>query len=119
MSACPTVHEHPEYKKVFNLKNKEHVAQRKKLKRFLTNAGIYCGDLKKANLSPFRAFPKGNNRFRTLFLGCKECKKEVLAKKCSFCESAEHTMNDAVLFYCGLHNDVYKNGSTAIEKLKK
>lgn len=105
MSSCQTIFEHPSY---IPPKKQEYIKLVDNLKRLLkSDAGHSFGEYKQGDLSPFKGYPRGNVDRRCLFLLCKDCKKEVIKPNCPFCEKAEHSMNDAVLFIVGNHKEVY------------
>ncbi|MHC4123805.1 MAG: hypothetical protein ACYSSI_09555 [Planctomycetota bacterium] len=109
MSACPTVYEHPEFISSYNPINQRHQNIVKKLKDFLmSSSGDFIGEQLKHELSPFKSFPRGRNPMRCSFILCKNCNQVALDPKCGFCQTDMHSINDAVLFYIGEHDKVYK-----------
>ncbi len=119
MSGCPTVHEHPEFQKSFNPQDKNQVKEVIKLKRFLkSNSADFIGEDLKYEMTPLKSFPRGHKNVRCLFILCRDCKKEALDPKCSFCESSGHSMQDAVLFHINSHDSSYKEGEKAFQKYK-
>ena len=120
MSGCPTVHEHPEFKKSYDPQDKHQENEVKKLKRFLkSDSFASIGEDLKYELAPLKSFPRGHKNVRCLFILCQDCKKEALKPKCSFCETDIHTMNDAVLFHINSHESSYKKeGAKVYEKYK-
>ena len=120
MSGCPSVHEHPEFKKSSDPNDKNQQAEIGKLKRFLkADPGHSVGEQLKHELSPFKSFPRGHKDIRILFILCKDCKKEVIKPKCDFCDSSQHLMDDAVLFYSADHEKSYKKGKEIIREYTK
>lgn len=120
MSGCPTVHEHPEFKKSFNPQDKFQENEVKKLTRFLkSDSFASIGEDLKYELAPLKSFPRGHKNVRCLFILCQDCKGQALKPKCDFCETEIHTMNDAVLFHINSHEGSYKKeGTKAFEKYK-
>jgi len=116
MAKCPAIHEHQEFSKSYNSRNKKEVYETTKLKRFLKSEdGDRVGEYLKGDLAPFKSFPRGNTETRCLFILCKDCNKKLLSTKCEFCNTAIHTMNDAVLFYItSEHDETYKKGKKIV-----
>lgn len=118
MSGCPSIHDHPEFTASFDINNKRQDYEVKKVKKFLKANPLSTGETLKYELSPFKSFPRGHQNTRVVFILCRDCKKEVLKPKCTFCESSEHNMNDAVLFYISSHDRAYSQGQETIIKYK-
>ena len=120
MSGCPTVHEHPEFKKSYALQDKHQENEVKKLKRFLkSDSFASIGEDLKYELAPLKSFPRGHKNVRCLFILCQDCKGLALKPKCDFCETEVHTMKDAVLFHIDSHDSAYKKeGAKVSEKYK-
>lgn len=119
MSGCPTVHEHPEFQNSYNSKDKTQEKEVIKLKRFLRSTSAdFIGENLKHDLAPLKSFPRGHKNVRCLFILCKDCKKEALSPKCSFCESDIHTMGDAVLFHINSHDASYRESKKVFKKYK-
>jgi hypothetical protein len=119
MSSCPNVHEHPEFKASYDTTNKNQVREVAKWTRMLKSpSGHFVGEYLKHDLAGFKSAPKGRNAIKTLFILCKDCKKEIIRPNCSFCGSNEHSINDAVLLYIGEHDETYKEGKRRILQLK-
>ena len=118
MSECKEIHHHPEFNNSFNPKNKAQVYEVDKLKRYLKTNVATTGEQLKGDSVPLKSFPRGHKDIRCLFILCRDCKKEALEPKCSFCESDEHSMDDAVLFYIGAHDEAYKEGKKKFQEYK-
>ena len=100
MSGCPTVHEHPEFKKSYDPSDSDQVKLINKIKRFLASPSyLSFGEYLKHALAGFKSHPHGRTNRKCVFILCRDCKAEILKKRCSFCRQEGHTMNDAVLFY--------------------
>ncbi len=121
MAFCPAVHYHSEFEKSYNPNNKKQKYEVDKLCRYLkSNCGDAAGEQLKYEFTPFKSFPRGKTDLRCLFILCKDCKAEILKKKCKFCRKSDHTMNDAVLFFIGDHNKAYQTiGKRLILQYKK
>ena len=117
MGGCPSVHEHPEFQSSFDPKDKVQSYEVEKLKNFLKSpSGHVIGEPLKGDLSPFKSFPRKHKSIRTVFILCRDCKKEALNPRCSFCGSEQHSMDDAVLFHVGsAHDQAYKEAKKARE----
>ena len=117
MNSCPEVHSHSEFLESFDSVNKRQANEIKKLKRFLkSDNGHFQGEILKGDLSKIKSFPRGRNPLKTLFVICKDCKKELINPNCSFCGYSNHSMNDAVLFFIGGHDEAYKKGKKVMQK---
>jgi len=115
VSGCPTIHEHPEFKKSFNSSDPDQVKLIEKIKKFLYSSSYMSfGEYLKYKLSGFKSHPKGRSQRKCVFILCRDCKAEVLKKRCDFCQTTGHTMNDAVLFYSISDHDAdYKRANEA------
>ena len=117
MNNCPTVHEHPEFKKSFQVKNKNQNKEVEKLKdRLLSHCHTQPGEYLKYDFVPFKSFPRGHNPIRCLFILCRDCKKQAINPVCDFCGAEKHSMDDAVLFYISEHDKAYKKEGLRIIK---
>lgn len=117
MSECPEVHEHSEFKKSFDPKNQRQEKQVSKIKRLLkSNTGHHQGEILKGDLSLVKSYPRGRSPLKTLFVICKDCKKELIRPNCEFCGKSNHSANDAVLFFIGGHDEAYKKGKRILRK---
>ena len=116
--ACPSVHLHPAFEATYNPHDKDQSNYKERLITRL-KTGNQAGLKKGGDLEPFYGFPTGHKSTRLLYIKCADCKKEFFKTKCTFCEGASHSMDDAVLFFAGSsHDDAYRDAKNKLHALK-